>query len=882
MRRWAFVLGEENTIFMRARFFASIIVTLAIAASITSAFGDTSWIISSGSNDWTSGANWNNSPAGDGNYGQGTISVATGTENIYYLNSRWTFYSGSGFTINNNDPSNTGTNTMIIGSDGNAYFVDGDYMWVQNHGKLDITGGGSLTAYQQFHLDAGGQLVLDNGSINIQNTDIGNVVVGGTVISRNGGTLNCNIFNAANALVMTNGSQIQVQSGLLWVETGGNTSANGFQLNSGATLTINSGAAFALDRNDAAWGSLDSNNPQINGTVMLNGGSITVYFNGNQATDRGMDNYGVIQGDGTIAMRVRQGDAGSVIASNGVLNLFQTIAGNQQTFTSNGSTLSYGTFKTVSGGTMRINGNVAPGVGFGGAWIVNAGGTLEISSGNSVDLGVAYMPGSAIQGTVKIDSGANMTLSSTVIGGGAYQDNQGTFLLLGGTVLMPNDTSHDATGEFTNSAAGVITGNGTLQTGFGFGNVNHAIINHGNITATNGTLVLNSYDANNLGGVQNAVDGTIVLANNGTLAVARTQNAWNNSGAVTNFGSVQMNGGDVSAVSVDGGTPSTRLANASGGLIQGSGTIDGSWSQLNNNGTIFANNQSPLILAASTLNNNSGGIVTANTASIVINGAFNVANGGTFASVSSVGTFNGAVVNSGAWITDPTTNVFNNTFTVASSGYISASAGDVYLFRSNFVNQSTQNTSYNTLNTTPGGSGASGTKFIFDNASAPGTMLTQQFFTAGLKLTGGFVGTPSPTATGVQLVSSFPAVTGFDNNFALDNLEIGNAGTNSILELSASADIGGASGDTNALFVNDLSLFGSSDLIISNNTVLYFVNSNDFSSADITLLGNGQIHQLELQQVSSVPEPSVVLLWLCGLGTAYGASRRAKNVKNRG
>ena len=64
--------------------------------------------------------------------------------------------------------------------------------------------------------------------------------------------------------------------------------------------------------------------------------------------------------------------------------------------------------------------------------------------------------------------------------------------------------------------------------------------------------------------------------------------------------------------------------------------------------------------------------------------------------------------------------------------------------------------------------------------------------------------------------------------------------------------------------------------------MLYFVNSNDFSSADITLLGNGQIHQLELQQVSSVPEPSVVLLWLCGLGTAYGASRRAKKVKNRG
>jgi fibronectin-binding autotransporter adhesin len=506
---------------------------------------------------------------------------------------------------------------------------------------------------------------------------------------------------------------------------------------------------------------------------------------------------------------------------------------------------------------------------------VNSGGTLEVAASDNVNLSQAFIPGSAIQGTVKVDSGANMTLSST-IASGAYQDNQGTFLLLGGTVLMPNDTSHDPSGEFTNSTAGAITGSGTLQTGFGSGNVNHAIINHGMITATNGTLVLNSYDAFNLGGVQNAVDGTIVAANGGTLAVARDQNAWNNAPAVTNLGNVAMNGGDVSAVSVDGGTPTKTLANASGGLIKGSGTIDSSWTQVNNGGTIFANSQSPLVISASTLNNISGGVVTANTARIIVNGTFNNASGGTFASVSSVGTFNGAVVNSGAWITDPTTNVFNNNYTVTSSGYISASAGDVYDFHSNFVNQSTQNTSYNTLNTTPGGSGAAGTKFIFDGTNTVSSSgYTQTFYTAGLKLTGGFVGVP-PSATATQNVSSFPAVTGFDNNYALDRLELGNLGTNSTMELSASADIGGASGNTNALFVNDLWLFGSSDLIISNNTVLYFVNSNNWSVADVTLLGNGQIHQLTLEQVASVPEPSVVLLWLCGIGTVYAARRRAK------
>ena len=69
--------------------------------------------------------------------------------------------------------------------------------------------------------------------------------------------------------------------------------------------------------------------------------------------------------------------------------------------------------------------------------------------------------------------------------------------------------------------------------------------------------------------------------------------------------------------------------------------------------------------------------------------------------------------------------------------------------------------------------------------------------------------------------------------------------------------------------------------IISNNTVLYFVNSNNWSLANVTLLGNGEIHQLELQNVASVPEPSVVLLWLCGFATVYGASRRAKRLLSR-
>ena len=113
------------------------------------------------------------------------------------------------------------------------------------------------------------------------------------------------------------------------------------------------------------------------------------------------------------------------------------------------------------------------------------------------------------------------------------------------------------------------------------------------------------------------------------------------------------------------------------------------------------------------------------------------------------------------------------------------------------------------------------------------------------------------------------------DNFALDRLEIGNADTNSLLALTDSFPL---DGNKAALFVNDLWIFGSSHLTLSNNTALYFVNSNTWSSANYTLLGNAELHQLTLGTAiaSVVPEPSVILLWLAGFGTLYARRRKQR------
>ncbi len=57
--------------------------------------------------------------------------------------------------------------------------------------------------------------------------------------------------------------------------------------------------------------------------------------------------------------------------------------------------------------------------------------------------------------------------------------------------------------------------------------------------------------------------------------------------------------------------------------------------------------------------------------------------------------FQNAVVNQGAYVSDPSTNAFNGVFTVGPTGYVSAAAGDLYAFGSDFVLQSTNRAAFN-------------------------------------------------------------------------------------------------------------------------------------------------------------------------------------------
>jgi hypothetical protein len=746
--------------------------------------------------------------------GASTLSVGTAWNNTNGLVSLSGGTLAGSAVTNKGAVSGNGTiDSVLVNAAGGTLTVSGGTLTLTNNptqnGNIAIGSGSTLTmALSSGTFANGGTINLAGGVMVFTNTVtdasftgtfVNNGVIAGFGTNSLNPTFTLHEGSGFNPNFVNSGV-ILASNGLLMVNAADSFTQGGFSNAANGTIAVSNGATFAVNKTANYWtfGSALANQ----GTVVLNGGTVTLYDNGAETNGGGNANIG---------------------------------------FVNNGTIFAQGTGAATN--TW-------------GSGLLNAG-TIYVTNNNSVF------------NVLSMNALTNLATGQILLGGanGAV-----------GSLVATNAGQPPLSNPLANQ--GTIEGQGTITLGVNnaANGANTHFLNSGTLIATNwggatpGTLFISTGDAASGGGFENLANGTVVVATNMTLTINRSEHAWVNSGdTVTNLGLVAMQGGTLNFAA--DGIVSNAINFVNTGLITGFGTIT---SSISNSGTGLATSASAALnLTGNVLYNQSTGVLGANNGRLVVNAVFT--NAGTVSFVNSVGTFNNAVVNQGAWISDPTTNVFNNTFTVAASGYISASAGDVYIFKSNFVNRSTQNTSYSTLNTTPGSSGASGTKFIFDNASAVGTALTQQFFTAALKLTGGFVGAPSPAATGVQLVSSFAAVTGFDDNFALDRLEIGNTGTNSTLELSASADIGGASGNTNALFVNDLWLFGSSDLIISNNTVLYFVNSNNFSSADITLLGNGEIHQLESQQLSTVPEPSVVLLWLCGLGTAYAAGRRAKN-----
>lgn len=499
----------------------------------------------------------------------------------------------------------------------------------------------------------------------------------------------------------------------------------------------------------------------------------------------------------------------------------------------------YGAFSAVSNGTITI-GNYSTGnrvivtnatllsnngtIGNGGSnnlVLVQSGGLWNLQ-GNALTVG----SGSATGNIAWIQSGGLLAANTLVTGNGAGNiiTNSGGVYQFGTatpTITPGAGASSIAINSGAISFQGVNSGlnltnnwNGSQLTSLAWSGTNALDLN--NSTATNtvtggytfdtGRGATNYYQLALLNGTTAVTGNGITIGAAGSLIISNTTATF--SSVVTNYG-----------VSTSVGS----VANFNGGLIN-------------------------------------TGWVTATSSGLQVSGMFT--NTGTLNMISSVGTYHSAVINAGAWISDPSSNIFLSTLTVTSTGYVHAAAGDVYVFNGNLINQSTQSNNWNTLNVTPGSTTTvASTEFLFQGTGANST---QTFATVGLLLTNGF----TTISNNEQVVSSYGAVSGFDNNFALGELAISN--TTLVLAQTTPSSI------TNALFVNDLYLFAGAQLVISNNMDVYFVNSNGWDISQITLDSGAKIYQLSGSPIPlTVPEPSVLLMWLAGALTLWAAHRRA-------
>jgi hypothetical protein len=209
--------------------------------------------------------------------------------------------------------------------------------------------------------------------------------------------------------------------------------------------------------------------------------------------------------------------------------------------------------------------------------------------------------------------------------------------------------------------------------------------------------------------------------------------------------------------------------------------------------------------------------------------------------------------------------VFQDTYTVTSSGFIQSSPGDVYIFTNNattassFINVSTNKSQYNTL---------SG-DFLFANTLG----MTQVFATAGHDF-----GPVADTATNqLTLIEPNPfTLAQYSNNFALGTLEISDYTTVRVDDAFITGGPGTNDNLQAALYLNNLFMGTGSLLLISSNVEVYFITSNNWSLANIQLAGNPNYDQLfnGIHQLVVVPEPAILLLWVSSIVTVYAARRR--------
>jgi hypothetical protein len=596
-----------------------------------------------------------------GYYGTGQFTQTGGTNSVSDdLVIGWN--SGSNGSYNLNGGSLSVNDVEGVGIYGNGSFS-------QSGGTNSISATGILLVGRRE--GANGYFILSGGSLSSPDEEVG--TWGSGVFTQTGGTNTVSNKLAISGNVVTGDTS---GSGVYDL-SGGVLTANIIELYDGGTFTQNGGTLNAATFNQ--------NGGTVNGTLQNQGiynyisgifaGRLfnqgTANFNADFTAGDGIENYGdfaigagrtvtvngsgldnqgtitmsggTLGGDGRLVNNANMSGYGVITGTDGFINnALLTQSGGNITISNTGDNYNYGNIDLASGRLMTINNSS----------LDNAG-TLNINS--------AIINGS---GTL------NNVYGGTISGRGTISsnfNNAGGVMVVGnGTTNVQKDFNNSGLIQLTNYTAnltgGAITNTGKIE---GYGNVGNNIVNTGNIEAKSGTLALSGTVNNNSGGLMTASSGSELFVTRGLAANSGIINI--SGGTFDNNNKVMTNTGQIS------GHGTFR----SGGLTNsGSVTFTGGNTTVNGNVT----------------NQASGNIEIAHTPALFTG---DVTNFGTVKTTNTTVTFAGNYTENGTYISDPSDNYFTNLF-IGETGHLIGGFGDNWFISNDFVNNSSQNTNWNT------------------------------------------------------------------------------------------------------------------------------------------------------------------------------------------
>lgn len=357
----------------------------------------------------------------------------------------------------------------------------------------------------------------------------------------------------------------------------------------------------------------------------------------------------------------------------------------------------------VSGANSIWRGNGAAGVSFSVGYY-GANNRLVVSNGGSVLFTNATVPNAYLGGNsntangneIVVDGqGSSLMLNALIIGGDvSLAASAGSFHRLivtnGGRVELKSGVSYVGrrAGSSNNvviisGAGSVLSAQGSLLTSSGPGQL--MLINDGGtLELTNMTWASNQGFTNSGGIIQFftasptlAFGTTAKILTNATVGFRGINNAdvlgslGSNSVSLFRFQGANTfrlnNASNTSAASpqnytfASGISPSNYVGLE---MINGGTAWKSAWLNIGAGGRMLVSNTSASVEGVTT---NSGSITVLNASA----------------------TWQSPVVNLGAWVSDPSTNAFNGSFTVGPTAYVSAASGDVYAFGGDFLMGST-------------------------------------------------------------------------------------------------------------------------------------------------------------------------------------------------